>query len=705
MPKVFVTKNYMKVETAFQKGYSTVSEQGSSRSSKTWSNIQWLVMRAFNVPGTTISIVRKTFPALRRSVYRDFVQIMQDFGLWNDREMNKSEFVYHFGNGSWIEFFSCENEQKLRGSKRQILFVNEANEISFLEWQQLQMRTTVFSILDYNPSFSEEHWINQVNEEDRTFYFISTYKDNPFLEQKVIDEIESLQWKNKSLWQVYGLGQRAIVEGLIFPHIEIVDSIPRQAEKHRYVGMDLGYSSDPTAIVEVSFWHNRMYIHELCYRTHMLTSDIIKELKAIEWQPEIISESADPRMIDEIYNAGLDIHPVHKYGGSINAGLTKMQEYEICVTRTSTNVIKEFRNYTYRQDKEGKWLNEPIDAFNHCFVGNTLVSTTKGNLRIDSIKVGDMVMTSRGNHKVSKIFDNGTQKVLRVRFFFINFIVEIEATPNHLFKTKEGWKKLEKLRPNDVLYLNKSLTGKSIISTKENVTIQEEQIDCIGLYGNTITEQSRKAITSITKTETPNIILSKTLNWCKKMNISIITPKSIVSPKNILHGLVKTWHMLLNMQKNGINLRKEESGTKNKQNELYVSKSQKNLNANVVENLLWQNQTGKTTSAPITVNPSGEEITTLTMKCEPAKCAEKSSLSISTAEQNSVVEAVVCDIAVLSESYKQVYDIEVEEAHEFFANGVLVHNCIDATRYVVLEKILGANGSGYSASEILGFLG
>ena len=365
MPLGLVTKNYLKLDAAHAKGYTTASEQGSSRSSKTYSNVQWLIFRCLNVPGTTVSIVRKTMPALKRSVYRDFESIMIEWGVWGVGMMNKSEFIYRFPNGSWIEFFSCEDEQKLRGSKRKILFVNEANEISFIEWQQLQMRTTEFSILDYNPSFTEEHWINQINAEKKTYHWISTYKDNPFLEQKVIDEIESLQWKNQSLWQVYGLGQRAIVEGLVFPTIHIVDSIPREAERHRYIGMDFGYTNDPTAIIEVMIWKNNLYLNELCYQTHMLTGDIIRELKAIKGEPEIISESADPRMIDEIYYGGIDIKPVHKYAGSINAGITKMQEYNIYITRHSTNLIKEYHNYTYRQDKEGKWLKEPIDMWNH----------------------------------------------------------------------------------------------------------------------------------------------------------------------------------------------------------------------------------------------------------------------------------------------------------------------------------------------------
>lgn len=168
MPQGLVTKNFLKLDAAFSKGYTTASEQGSSRSSKTYSNIQWLIKLCWDTAGMTVSVVRKTMPALKRSVYRDFEEIMIDWGLWGLGSMNKSEFVYRFPNGSWIEFFSCEDEQKLRGSKRHVLFVNEANEISFLEWQQLQMRTTLFSIIDYNPSFSDEHWINQVNQEKRT---------------------------------------------------------------------------------------------------------------------------------------------------------------------------------------------------------------------------------------------------------------------------------------------------------------------------------------------------------------------------------------------------------------------------------------------------------------------------------------------------------------------------------------------------------
>lgn len=369
MTKIQTTRVYAEIEQAKKAGFTTVSEQGSSRSSKSYNTVIWLVLRCFGIPGTTVSIVRATLPALKGSILRDFLEIMNKTGLYDRKKYNKSELIYEFDNGSWIEFFSCDDEQKLRGRKRKILYVNEGNELRYLEWQQLQMRTTEFSIIDYNPSFSDDHWLCQLNREKKTYHFITTYLDNPFLEQKVIDEIESLREKNPSLWRIYGLGLQAIIEGLIFKNVEIIDEIPKWAKKHRFLGIDFGYTTDPTAIIEECIINDTLYLDEKCYSTQMTSSDIVRKLKEINfensWDFEIISESADPRLIDEIANSGLDIKPVKKFPGSIMAGITKMLEYNIKITRRSTNLIKEYKNYTYRQNREGKWLNEPIDAFNH----------------------------------------------------------------------------------------------------------------------------------------------------------------------------------------------------------------------------------------------------------------------------------------------------------------------------------------------------
>lgn len=365
--KIQTTRVFSEIENARKRGYSIISEQGSSRSSKTYNTVIWIIWRCLCVPKTTVSICRATLPSLRGSVLRDFTDVLEKIDAYSDKQFNKSELVYTFSNGSWVEFFSCDNEQKLRGRKRKILYVNEANEINFLEWQQLKLRTTRFTIMDYNPSFSDEHWICDVNRDKRTHHFITTYKDNPFLEQTVIDEIESLKSKNLSLWQIYGLGQQAMVEGLVFRNVEVVERIASSPyRRRRFIGMDFGYTNDPTAIVDVLIEEETktIYLDEICYKTSMLTSDIIDECKKLG-QVKIISESADPRLVQEIYRAGVNIHPVVKYQGSIEAGITKMQEYKIVLTKQSVNLIKEFRNYTYSQDKEGKWLNTPIDVWNH----------------------------------------------------------------------------------------------------------------------------------------------------------------------------------------------------------------------------------------------------------------------------------------------------------------------------------------------------
>ena len=278
MPRIQTTKVYTELDQAIRAGYTTISEQGSSRSGKTFNTVIWLCAYLMNRAGLRLSVVRKTLTALRGSVLLDFKEVLTLMGLWTWREkaFNKSDFTFTFPNGSWIEFFSTDDEQKLRGRKRDICYVNEANELSYLEWQQLKMRTTMFTVADYNPSFSDEHWLCTVNSDPRTYHFITTYKDNPFLEQTIVDEIESLRNKNKSLWQIYGLGQQAVVEGLIFTNVEIIDEIPHYATRRHWRGMDFGYHPDPTAVEDVYYHDNTLYVDEICYQTDLLTADIIR---------------------------------------------------------------------------------------------------------------------------------------------------------------------------------------------------------------------------------------------------------------------------------------------------------------------------------------------------------------------------------------------------------------------------------------------
>lgn len=367
------------INFAVDNGYDVVSEQGSSRSGKTFNTLLWILAYVYTYwhKKITISIVRATLPALKGSVLVDFKEIL---GGTFDKNFNKTELIYTFDNGSTIEFFSCDSEQKLRGRKRDILYCNEANELTYEMWQQLKIRTSKFAIIDYNPSFSDEHWICQLNNDGKTYHFVTTYKDNknPItnesnIPQTIISEIESLKHKNPTLWQIYGEGKQAIVEGLVFPNFKTIDDIPTQLDRV-FVGVDYGYTNDPTAIVEVGIEGENIYINEIAYQTHLMTNEIAQILK--RQGRKVISESADPRMIDELSRAGVNIVPVQKYKGSIEAGIAKMQTMKIHITKDSTNVIKEFKNYTYEKNREGKYLNTPIDMFNHAIDATRYVVLT-----------------------------------------------------------------------------------------------------------------------------------------------------------------------------------------------------------------------------------------------------------------------------------------------------------------------------------------
>lgn len=366
MAEIKTTKVFRVISDAIDEGYTTISAQGSSRSGKTYNIIIWLVVYALTHPNTRVSVVRGTRPALKGSVWLDFKEVIFSLDLWDSKAENKTELTYRLTNGSWFEFFSGSDEQKIRGWKRDVLFVNEANELTELQYQQLAMRTSRFTILDYNPSFTEDHWIStNVNRDKRTFHFITTYKDNPFLEQVIIDEIESLQHKNKSLWRVYGLGLQAIIEGLIFTNVEVVDEFPDYC-KREWIGIDYGFTHDPTAVVRVGVYEDKLFVEELLYRTHMTNSDLIRFLKTLNiGRTKIIAESAEPQRAEEIKRAGFNVHKVRKFPDSVTSGVNKMLEYKICPTVRSYNAQKELKNYTYAQDKEGNWLNEPVDAYNH----------------------------------------------------------------------------------------------------------------------------------------------------------------------------------------------------------------------------------------------------------------------------------------------------------------------------------------------------
>ena len=339
--------------------------QGGTRSGKSHSTLQWILVQALTKPNLIISVVRKSFPSMRVSIMRDWIMILKDLGIWSEEQWSATEHIYTFENGSMVEFMSIDSSEKRKGSSRDILFVDEANELSREDWFQLFIRTRQKSIIAYNPSFGTNHYIfTEIQTHPEADLYISTFRDNPFLEKQLVEEIERLKEINPEYYKIYGMGMPGNNIGTIFS-INIIDEVPEQAEFVAF-GMDYGFSVDPTTLIAVSKIDKDLYIEELIYKKGMVTQDIINELKSLDIdRNEIWGDSAEQRLIEEIYRSGFNIKPVKKGKDSVRLGIDLMQQYRLNVTKSSVNTIKEFSEYVWMVDKNGNFENIPVDYSNH----------------------------------------------------------------------------------------------------------------------------------------------------------------------------------------------------------------------------------------------------------------------------------------------------------------------------------------------------
>ena len=340
--------------------------QGGTSASKTFSILWVLSNKAMHIPNLEISVVAESIPHIRRGALRDFEKIMRWGGRYNPNSFNRSLLKYEFLNGSFIEFFSADDSSKLRGARRDILYINECNNISFQAYNELAIRTKKEVYLDFNPA--NEFWVHtELKDESDADFIILTYKDNEALDESIIQQIEKNREKGKTSsywanwWKVYGEGQVGSLEGVIFSNWKTIDKLPNEARLIG-IGLDFGYTNDPTAIIEVYNYNGKRILNELKYQTGMLNSDIAKVLPN---NVPIYADSAEPKSIDEIRRYGKTIKGVTKGKDSINYGIDIMQQQDYLVTKDSTNLIKELRSYIWDTDKQGVKLNKPIDHFNH----------------------------------------------------------------------------------------------------------------------------------------------------------------------------------------------------------------------------------------------------------------------------------------------------------------------------------------------------
>lgn len=537
----------------------------------------------------------------------------------------------------------------------------------------------------------------QISTHPNVLHIHTTYFDNiANLSPEFLNEVQEMKEKNPEKYAHVVIGRWAdVAEGAVFKKWGIVDEFPMWCKKVA-IGLDFGYTNDPTAAIRCGIIDNALYLDEIDYRTGLLSCDIIKVLRP--WNLRVIADSADPRLIQEIHNGGIKIYPVEKGQGSVNAGIDKMQGMEMYITRHSYNLQREYRNYVWAKDKDGNYINEPEDHDNHCFVGETMIETLSGRKRIDSIKVGEYVLTSDGYRKVSKFFDNGYKRIFHIRLIFSNFIVEVKATPEHRFKTRNGWKQLKNLTETDVLYTCKSLMGKNIVYTTENDISLVERKDFTEKCGNTSMEIYQKDTMSTTKTKIHGIMKLATLSLLRCTPICGFMRKNKMRMKKYLHNVERTWLKQVNMLLNGMDQKKARNGIANTLKNNLQTQSQRSSSVNGVERRFLQCRMELTDSVQISARQHTDTTRELTTKHENANGAVENLLQTNTVEHGIVAKVAaesilqaseIKKIEVISENIASVYDLEVEDMHEFFANGILVHNCIDAARYYVLGELLG----------------
>ena len=353
----------IKSTVIFEKNFEAIAgdkrfiiNEGGSRSSKTYSLCQLMIIYCLQNNNKVVSVIRKTFPALRATVLRDFIEILKDIGIYKQEAHNKSEHIYTFANGSMIEFFSVDDEQKIRGRKRDIAWCNEANELYFDDFTQLNMRTEDKLIFDYNPSDSAS-WLYELPAED-SIKIKSTYKDNPFLPESIKAQIEDLARTDEALYQIYALGEKAISKSNIYSQWSFVAHRPSRFVKYVY-GIDFGYNH-PTALMRVYYCDNDIYIEPVIYESYLTTTMLIEKLATlnIEQTVTILADYSRPEIIQEMNIAGYDVQNANKV---VKKGIDNLKTFGV-ICQDDKAIRREYENYKWK--KIGDFItDEPVKLF------------------------------------------------------------------------------------------------------------------------------------------------------------------------------------------------------------------------------------------------------------------------------------------------------------------------------------------------------
>ena len=359
MAQLRITRLYRENKKALLQDKRYIVNEGGSRSGKSFSIMQVLIFTCIKNSGLRVTVASHSLPHLKRGSMRDFDVIIRDLAMYFEDWHNKTDNVYHFPNGSYIEFIGLEDADKARGASRDILFINEANLISKPLFDQLDMRTRSKVIIDLNPS-DFDVWCYQVADGPDSIKIHSTYLDNPSLGPVQVSVIESYKLADPLMWQVFGLGLRGTSAEQIYTHYKLCEEMPGKGQK--WYGLDFGYNV-PSALVEVELFEGSIYCKELIYQTKLTTNDLIEKLKLLNiGKAEIFCDAAEPKTIEELYRAGFNAKPADK---DVTEGIRKVKSLPLNILTTSKNAIKEMGQYKWKTDKNGKVLDEPIKENDH----------------------------------------------------------------------------------------------------------------------------------------------------------------------------------------------------------------------------------------------------------------------------------------------------------------------------------------------------
>lgn len=328
-----------------------IINQGGSRSSKSISILQCLIVIALKQK-RKITIVRKTLAAAK-SIMEDFFSLIFEYDLYNQENHNKSDATYFLENGSMFEFMGTLDVQKLKGRKRDILFCNEANELSEEEWVQLVLRTSGKVFIDFNPS-DTEHWIYNLLKDEKSVLIKSTYKDNPFLPQSQVEYIENLINVDENYYKIYALGERPVASTRIYSHFKQYVDQPQYNDW--CYGLDFGFSH-VSALVKIMYVGSKIYVQELLYESKLTSSDLVNNLKQlVNDNKPIYCDYARPEIIEDLKRSGFNAKEAIK---DVKAGINTIRSEEIYIHHESTNLLKEYKLYSWKS-KGDLIYEEPI---------------------------------------------------------------------------------------------------------------------------------------------------------------------------------------------------------------------------------------------------------------------------------------------------------------------------------------------------------